>query len=473
MLIEQFYTNTGEVFTDSLGNEFFVLSIDIETAPAVIDAPQLQQVNKLIPTDILHSSFIIGNPEIAQGHAISCTIVGAIPEVYPPTLQQRHNIDSTIVSSGAITVSAPGMKQRHNITPVVVSSGFPTIITPELGQDFKMAVSNVCTDTPEIQPATIEQTHLLYSDSVISLQPVIGQPFTPLVRMLTATGISSQSPIIEEPRADIRFAVKTPAPVIGKPTITQAHNLGGLSLNTQTPLVDELTVSIIVINETDGVACNPPVVDNPVVRQEHLLISANKFTPSIIVSIPNIKQVHELTCSDTITDTPHITVPFFQHIHITQTAKIETGAPDIPIPVINQICNFYTASIQLDGYVDTPSLLSVHRLSFNNILIPSTAVGIPALNQKNVIHVTNITTPVPLIQIPQLHSIHNISVDLSLNSPIVGVPSIEIYDRLISLSIAARAPTISRPILPGLGLYPATSMRTAYISETVRLVVLT
>ena len=33
MLIEQFYTNTGEVFTDSLGNEFFVLSIDIETAP--------------------------------------------------------------------------------------------------------------------------------------------------------------------------------------------------------------------------------------------------------------------------------------------------------------------------------------------------------------------------------------------------------------------------------------------------------
>jgi hypothetical protein len=472
MLIEQFYTNTGEVFTDSLGNEFFVLSIDIETAPAVIDAPQLQQVNKLIPTDILHSSFIIGNPEIAQGHNVPCDGVETFVLIGSPFILQNHIIDGLSIET-PLTVSAPGMKQRHNITPVVVSSGFPTIITPELGQDFKMAVSNVCTDTPEIQPATIEQTHLLYSDSVISLQPVIGQPFTPLVRMLTATGISSQSPIIEEPRADIRFAVKTPAPVIGKPVITQIHDIGGLSLNTQTPLVDELTVSIIVINETDGVACNPPVVDNPVVRQEHLLISANKFTPSIIVSIPNIKQVHELTCSDTITDTPHITVPFFQHIHITQTAKIETGAPDIPIPVINQICNFYTAPIQLDGYVDTPSLLSVHRLSFNNILIPNTAVGIPALNQKNVIHIANITTPVSLIRIPQLHSIHNISVDLSLNSPIVGVPSIEIYERLTSLSIAARAPTISRPILPGLGLYPATSMRTAYISETVRLVVLT
>ena len=231
MLIEQFYTNTGEVFTDSLGNEFFVLSIDIETAPTVIDAP--------------------------------------------------------------------GIKQRHNITPVVVSSGFPTIITPELGQDFKMAVSNVYTDTPEIQPPTLQQRHNIDSPTVSS-----------------------------------------GAITVSAPGIKQRHNI--------TPVVIEkfYTSAGEVFKDSLG--------------NEFFVLSADIETAPAVIDSPQLQQINKLISTDII------------------------------------------------------------------------------------------TTSVPLIQIPQLHSVHNISVDLSLNSP-----------------------TISRPILPNLGLYPATSDRVVEILEDIRLVVLT
>src|SRR6056297_1631101 len=116
MIIEQLYTNTGEVFNDSLGNEFLVLSIDVETDPAVVDAPRLQQTNKLSFVDILHAPFEIDTPTLAQSHTVQSANVEALVSIDTPVLQQKHVFEGVKIES-TLQVSSPYIiNQTHSLS---------------------------------------------------------------------------------------------------------------------------------------------------------------------------------------------------------------------------------------------------------------------------------------------------------------------------------------------------------------------
>jgi hypothetical protein len=319
----------------------------------------------------------------------------------------------------------------------------------------------------------VGQIHPFSEAAIISSQPIIGEPFTPLVRMLESTDVVSQAHIIEEPRAGIRFAVKCPEPIIEKPTINQIQNIIGLTVESQNPIIEEPIVTITVLCSTVGVTVENSIVDSPILTQEHQLVSVDQFVPSVFISTSSIKQIHTILIQDIPLGFPIITVPTLQHIHTLQVADINTGIVELPIPVINQICAFYTPSIQLDEYIGIPILTGEHKLVFNNVLLNPPQVQVSALGNTNTLSIDKIESPELLIGSPYLQCIYTLSIVLDLPAFTVEQPTVFVFNSLTSLSIAARAPTISLPILPGLGLYPATSDRIVEILEDIRLVVLT
>lgn len=134
MIIEQLYTNTGEIFNDSLGNEFLVSSIYIETAPAVIDAPLLQQTNKLSVVDV----------------------VTDIPEVFIPTFNEICIFQAQNVQISTPVVDIPTVVIFSVLISVDLAARAPTIsrpILPGLG----------------LYPATIDRTAMVFKEVRIAI----------------------------------------------------------------------------------------------------------------------------------------------------------------------------------------------------------------------------------------------------------------------------------------------------------------
>jgi hypothetical protein len=218
----------------------------------------------LVATEISAGAPTLGNPTLAQIHALTANAPTIGPPVLGPvSFSYIQPLTASALSAGAPVLDTPALTVSVPFDAIPMGApigGFAPLASLPLGGD---AISGI--------------GYILSADDLSAGAPSLGSPTLSITHQLTAAALSGSAPALATPAlaqvhkltaGNLTAAMHT----LGSPGFTLIRLLQADSLILDEPTLDVPDINIVTIATADGITVTP-VLPSPALNQVHKLVA--------------------------------------------------------------------------------------------------------------------------------------------------------------------------------------------------------